>query len=272
MKLLIHTVFIILLLSACSIQKSNKDTKKHFVLAKIDSVSIAQIKQGENRLKGKSIFAYYKTERAEAFDEFYIWSEKMFGRCCTEADLSYAELLEFDISTNNSNSNPLYPDSNLSDNQYSTTYVLKQGVAIYIKLNKKDESSKYFTGFSVDEVLKENDTLMKPFRLSLVNGYTKSKTLFEQNGRAKTLKVFLNNKYTGTVRLQDIPLVQYFELDILFKRDDTIKLVPLDYYKGTKYDNFCISEIQSSLGYIAHPSINKKYKVQELWKKSQKTK
>jgi len=107
---------------------------------------------------------------------------------------------------------------------------------------------------------------LKPFKLSLVNGYTKSKETFEQNGRVKTMKVFLNKKYSGTILLLDTPLVQEFELAVLFTRNDIITLKPLTFYRGTRYDNICISEIQSNLGTIAYPSINKKYIINELLK------
>lgn len=36
------------------------------------------------------------------------------------------------------------------------------------------------------------------------------------------------------------------------------------YYAGTKYINIFISEIQSNLGYITHPSLNEKYVICEL--------
>jgi len=261
MKLLLYTVFVLLFLDSCNVQKSNGQIKENLVFAKIDSASLAQIKQ-EKKLN-QSIFTYYKTE---IDDEVVIWSDKMFGRCCTEADLLYSELLSFDISANINN--PTYPYSNLSDTKYRTAYAFKekQGVEIYLKLNRKSEYHSYHTKLSVDEVLKPNDTILNPFKLSLVNGYTKSKEVFKQNGRIKTMKIFLNEKYRGTVLLQDTPLVQCFELDILFTRNDIIKLIPINYYKGTKYDDICISEIQSNLGTIAFSSLNKKYVINELLK------
>ena len=75
------------------------------------------------------------------------------------------------------------------------------------------------------------------------------------------MKIFLNDNYKGSVLLLDTPLVQEFALDFLFTRDDVVKIIPVSYYKGTKYDDVYISEIQSSLGYITHPSVNKNFSI-----------
>lgn len=237
--------------------------KKTVTLATIDSVSLGEIKQytDANLL---SIFEHYQKE---SIDEVEIWSDKMFGRCCTEADLLYSELLGFDITAKPSEEK--YPFSNLSDKTYGTAFVFKENeeAEIFIKLGRNDDWHESQTYLSVDDVLKENDTLLKPFKLSLVNGYVKSEKTFKENGRVKELNVFLNNTLKGTIALLDTPLIQEFHLDFMFTKNDVVKLVPITFYKGTIYDDICISEIQSSLAQITHPSINKKYKVPELWKR-----
>ncbi len=235
--------------------------EKKYKLATIDSVSIKEIKYWiEDNLP--TIFDYYQHEK---IDEVEVWSDKLFGRCCTEADLLYSELLAFDITAKPNNN--IYPYTNLSDRTYRTTYAFKENenVEIYLKLNRDEETHKYHTELFVDDVLKSTDTLLKPFRLSLVNGYVKSKKTFKENGRVKGLKVFLNKNCKGTIKLLDTPLVQEFELDFTFSKNDTVKLIPISYYKGTIYSHICISEIQSSLAHITHSSINKKYKVRALW-------
>lgn len=237
-----------------------KSNKQDLILATIDSVSIAQIKYYSN--PRKSIFDYYKVETE---DEVKIWSDKMFGRCCTEADLNYSELLDFDISANVENID--YPISNLSDQTYRKAYVFKENVNIEItlKLLKDSENHVYHTNLSVDNILKQNDTILKPFRLSLVNGYVKSEALFKKNGSVKTLEIYLNSEYQNTILLQDTPYIQEFSVDFAFFKNDVIKLIPVSYYKGTEYDDICISEIQSSMAEITHSSLNKKYKVRELF-------
>lgn len=247
-----------------AINKEKQSVQKNTVVfSKIDSVSIAEIKQYSDSSK-QSIFDYYKIE---ALDEVEIWSEKMFGRCCTEADLLYSELLEYSITATTNNTK--YPYENLTDKTYGTAYVFKENEAVEISLQLKrdEETHKYHTELLVDEVLKHSDTLLNPFKLSLVNGYVKSEKTFTENGRAKELKIFLNDTYKGTVLLQDTPLIQEFAIDFTFTKDDTVKLIPISCYKGSKYNDICISEIQSSLSQTAHPSINKKYNVRKLWKK-----
>lgn len=118
--------------------------------------------------------------------------------------------------------------------------------------------------FLIDDVLKTKDTILKPFRLSVVNGYVKSEQTFKENGRIKQFKVFLNDNFQGSVELLDTPLVQEFNLDFIFTKNDVVTLIPINYYKGTKYNDVCISEIQSSLSQITHFTINKKYNVREL--------
>ena len=237
------------------------DKKENFTLAKIDSVSVYQIKRGSKTYY--SIFEYYKSE---TFDEYDIWSDKMFGRCCSETDMSYSELLYFDISTSIENTS--YPVSHLSDMAYSTTYAFKetQNVEISLKLKRNTEHHLYYTKLYEDDVLKLTDTILKPFRLSLVNGYTKSKKTFIENGRVKALEICINNTYMTTVQLKDSPLVQEFSVDFIFSKNDVVKLTPITYYKGTKYNDICISEIQSSLAGITAPSLNKKYVINEIWR------
>ncbi|MEE9406960.1 MAG: hypothetical protein V3V28_02675 [Polaribacter sp.] len=232
-----------------------------YKLATIDSISIKEIKSWiEDKLP--TIFDYYQYEK---IDDVEIWSDKLFGRCCTEADLMYSELLYFDITAKPNNNN--YPYANLSDRTYRTAYAFKENenIEIYLKLDRDDDIHKYHTELLIDDVLKSTDTLLKPFRLSLVNGYVKSEKNFNENGRVKGLKVFLNKDYKETIKLLDTPLVQEFALDFTFSKNDTVKLIPISYYKGTIYDDICISEIQSSLAHITHSSINKKYKVSKLW-------
>ncbi len=243
-----------------SIVNTKKEQK--ITLSNVDSVSINEIKR---YIEGElpTLFHYYKHEK---IDEVAIWSEKLFGRCCSEADLDYSELLFFDITANNNNQR--YPFRNLSDKMYSTAFVFKENenTLISIQLNRNDKWHKAQTNLLVDDVLKITDTILYPFRLSIVNGYVKSEKTFQENGSVKEIKIFLNKNYQGTVLLQDTPLVQEFKLDFTFTKNDVVTLTPISYYQGSKYSDICISEIQSSFSQITHPSINKKYKVRELWK------
>jgi len=231
-----------------------------FVIAVIDSTSLRQINCFSNKLP--SIFEYYKSELK---DELSVWSGKMFGSA-QRVDMTYAEALHFNFSTNYQNKN--YPKSNLQDFSYLSAYVFKEDQEVTIDLTI-DKEHNLFNEYDSpklhpDKVLQKTDTIMFPLQLSLANGYTKSKSLFYKNGRVKKLEVQLNNKTVGYVELLDTPLIQQFSVNALFTRDDKISLKPITFYEGTKYDDICISEIQSCLGAIAHPSINAKYKIREI--------
>ncbi len=239
-----------------------KQPNKEINKSHIDKESNNEIFGGDGYSE-KEIYSYF---RKEVEDEIEIWSEKMFGRCCTEADLSYSEVLYFNIATNINNLE--YPIDNISDKKYLTSFVFKENDSIKIDLSLNISSSYFDEDFypklSPQKVLKDTDSLMYPFKLSLVNGYVKSKDLFLKNSRVKEMDFFLNDTYVVTVSLLDTPLVQEFEVDILFTKNDKITLKPTSFYRGSKYDDVCISEIQTSLSKITHFSINKKYNVYEL--------
>lgn len=228
---------------------------------KIDSVSINEIKRYvEEELP--NIFAYYKQERT---DEYSIWSEKLFGRCCSNTDISFNENLFFKITSNIENEK--YPISNLSDNAYLTTYAFKENSEVKISL-KLDKEQSFLQGkYSNKNLLKPDEIIMNPIRLSLVNGYVKSQELYHNNGSVRKMEVYVNNEYKQTVILKDTPLVQELRVNAIFRTNDVITLVPKSYYYGVAYDDVCISEIQTNLGETAVPSLNKKFDLIELMNK-----
>ena len=267
-------IFIMFTLNSCAqkiVQEKANSTlsqeKDPVSLATIDSVSIKHIKQYiDSELP--SIFDYYKHEK---IDEVAIWSDKMFGRCCSNTDLSFGENLFFKISsksraTKPTGGNEKYPIKNASDTKYLTAFAFKPNTNVKINLQLDLSSAKsYLQGkFSNRNILKPNDVIMNPIKLSIINGYVKSEALFYQNGRVKELKVYVNNKYKETVTLLDTPLVQEFKVNAIFKTNDTITLEPKTYYKGSKYNDICISEIQTNLGETVLGSLNEKYPLMEL--------
>ncbi|MBW1297006.1 NADase-type glycan-binding domain-containing protein [Aquimarina litoralis] len=256
----IITVLFVIISNTKSVAQKEKNS---IIKATIDSTSLRQMGYFSNEFS--SIFEYYQSELK---DELSVWSEKMFGSA-QGVDITYAQLLNFNFSSNYKNKN--YPIKNLKDFSYLSAYVFKenQEVLIDITINKGPNILGDYNTVKLhpDNVLKSTDTIMFPLQLSLVNGYTKSKSLFYKNGRVKELKVLVNDKTVGYVELLDTPLIQQFSIQTLYTKDDKITLKPLTFYKGTKYDDICISEIQRCLGEIAHPSINEKYKVRELEKR-----
>ncbi|WP_299435564.1 hypothetical protein [uncultured Aquimarina sp.] len=232
-------------------------------LATVDSISIGELKQYmEEELP--TIFDYYKHEK---IDEVDVWSNKMFGRCCSNTDLTFNENLFFKISSNFNDEK--YPFTNLSDTQYLSAFVFKPNSKVKIDLLLDLSADKsYLEGeYSNKNLLKPDEIIMNPIKLSLINGYVKSKALFYENGRVKEMKVYVNDTYVETIILLDTPLIQEFTVNTTFKTNDNITLEPNTYYKGTKYDDICISEVQTNLGEIALPDLNKKYNLMELMNK-----
>lgn len=233
--------------------KQNKPT-----LATIDSVSINQIKYFIDE-ELPSIFDYYRHKEIEMHEA---WSDKLFGRCCSNADLTFTENLFFKIGANYSDKK--YPIENVSDTQYLTAFVFKPNSKVKIDIQLNLEESFLDGKYSNKNLLKHNEIIMNPIKLSLINGYVKSESLFYKNSRVKELKVYVNNLFVQSVILKDTPLVQEFEIQAVFNTNDIITLEPTIYYKGTKYDDVCISEIQTNLGETALSNLNKKYNLMEL--------
>ena len=227
-------------------------------VATIDTVSIKEIKRYVTD-ELPSIYDYYRQDEVEQYSN---WSKKLFGRCCSNTDLTFSENLFFKMSAKASNKK--YPVSNISDTNYQTAFVFKPNsktkIEVQLNLNESYLDGKY----SNKNLLKPYEVIMNPIKLSLINGYVKSKSLFYENGRVKKMNIYINHKFIQSVILLDTPLVQEFSVNSLFKINDTITLEPVTFYKGTKYDDVCISEIQTNLGNIALPSLNKKHDLMEL--------
>ncbi len=228
---------------------------------KIDSVSIDEIKWYiEEELP--SIFDYYNEEKT---GEYTTWSSKLFGRCCSNTDLTFNENLFLEITSNVSNKD--YPISNISDTEYLTVYAFSPESKVKINI-KLDKDNSYFQGeYSNNNLLGDNEIIMNPIRLSLINGYVKSKSLYYKNGRVKEVEIYVNDEYKQSLVLLDTPLVQEIKVNSIFTKNDIITLVPKSYYKGTKYDDICISEIQTNLGKIALPNLNEKFNLMKLMNK-----
>ncbi len=229
-------------------------TQDNIIFSNIDSVSLSEIKQYVKTKK--TIYDYYH------FDDESVWSEKMFGRCCSNTDLRFTENLFLKVNSNISNKK--YPINHASDTEYLTSFAFKPSDQVRITLYLDKDNSFIEGKYSNKNILKDDEIIMHPIKLSIINGYVKSEDTFYENGRVKTMDVYVNNQYKQTVVLIDTPLIQEFKINSIFKTNDTISLVPTTYYKGTKYEDICISEIQTNLGQTALKSLNEKYNLMEL--------
>jgi hypothetical protein len=83
--------------------------------------------------------------------------------------------------------------------------------------------------------------------VTIYNGYIKNNELWRKNSRAKELKLYINNRPYATLELQDVTASQTFKIDPIQSTDSTKDLVltfeVLEVYKGSKYDDLAISEI-----------------------------
>jgi Protein of unknown function (DUF1557). len=82
--------------------------------------------------------------------------------------------------------------------------------------------------------------------VEIFNGYMKSDALWLANSRVKQLKLYIDNKPYAILNLKDIKSKQIFYIDTLqgTKSDLFLKFEIVDVYKGDKYDDVAISELE----------------------------
>ncbi len=92
----------------------------------------------------------------------------------------------------------------------------------------------------------------KPFaarvnELVIWNGYIKNTDLWKANSRVAKFKLIINGQPNAILELQDITNAQSFKIDPVQSTDSTKDLILtleiIEVYKGTKYDDVVISEI-----------------------------
>lgn len=228
------------------------------IKAKLDMEANRALTKGTPDTPFKSVFEAYQFRKDE--EDYDVWTEKLFGDCCTEVDMLYSETLKWQISSDIEN--PKYPVRQLTDTWFTKAYVFKETqqpkIDIRLDLDRKSIRGNYGLK-STKELLNSNDTIAYPLDLSLVNGYTKSLDLYKNNGRVKALNAFHNGKLIGVVELMDSPEIQRFNLQIAFMKEDVVTLQPISFYKGLRSDDVCISEIQSCVCESGYKGLNQKY-------------
>lgn len=90
------------------------------------------------------------------------------------------------------------------------------------------------------------DGYMRYLEVCVVNGYAKNEQTWEENGRVKTLLMYVEDEPYAYLELEDILKPQYFELpegDILAADGGEIsfKFEIVDVYPGTKYEDTCLT-------------------------------
>ncbi len=79
-------------------------------------------------------------------------------------------------------------------------------------------------------------------RIYVANGYVKNQTAWENNGRVKKLKMYVNDKPYAILCLEDSRSEQAFEFPPIGDYQ-TMKFEIMEVYKGKKYSDVAISEI-----------------------------
>lgn len=188
------------------------------------------------------------------------WTDKFWGRCCTEADMTFSEYISYGLSV--SKEGKEYPFEYALDEYYNTAYVFEEKDEIVISVKFNDEIYMYDDGETrVIDAISAKDTLITPFRISIINGYVKSEKTFKENGRIKEVELWLNGEHRCNCVLQDVPDPQVIKGNFPFFKNDHVEIKPISFYPGSKYDDICISALQRNLGAITHPDINKNYSI-----------
>lgn len=270
-----HTGLLVLLISSVSCTSADNSTSENsdeaVISDVVDSAQVEQIEQPPlfkakvDQAAMEEVGHWVEGEYNSTFD-FYNsgmdvverWSDRMWGRCCTEADMVLSEHLYYRVNVNREGSK--YPFKNATEPDYSTAYVFKKSDSISISISMNQENTWWgqMGEMPFNELISKEDTVMGVFEYSLINGYVKSEKTYQENGRIKEMEVWLNGTHMCNVELLDLPEIQRFSTNFPLFCDDEIKLIPISYYDGSSYDDICIAAVQTSLSFQCHDNINDK--------------
>ncbi len=150
------------------------------------------------------------------------------------------------------NNNPSYKAENLYDNSFKTAWV--EGVKDY----GIGEFFEYYVNnykyFKEDEFTEEFDSFIPTIHeIHLFNGYVKSEKTFKENSRIKKLKMYVDGKPWVILELADTTSQQIFEIPEInylkfknrkdYKDDLILRFEILEVYKGSKYQDTCLTEL-----------------------------
>lgn len=103
------------------------------------------------------------------------------------------------------------------------------------------EIREMYQGGSDGELFRYNE-------VCIVNGYAKDEKTWQENNRVKSMKLYFMDEYMGTITLEDTMLPQYIDLSPVAMKvgngcEAKFRFEITEVYKGTKYDDTCISGI-----------------------------
>jgi hypothetical protein len=136
----------------------------------------------------------------------------------------------------------------------SSSYMKDQGKITYLPDNIHDFN--LFTAWVPDNsngaIGKKINFHFKPFEprvneIIIWNGYIKNSDLWKANSRVAKFKLIINGKPNAILELKDVTNTQSFKINPVQSTDSTKDLILtleiLEIYKGTKYNDVAISEI-----------------------------
>jgi hypothetical protein len=142
----------------------------------------------------------------------------------------------------------LYASSELIDknNRYAVKNIIDERPETAWVEGRKDSGINEYINIHFNtrvEVEPNNyeEGLLKIKKIGIINGYAKNNTIFKQNNRVKKIRL-KGGSHDQIYTLKDTMDMQYIEFDepIL---TSMIKITIFEVYKGSKYDDTCISEI-----------------------------
>jgi hypothetical protein len=136
----------------------------------------------------------------------------------------------------------------------SSTYLKDEGKITYLPDNIHDFDlfSAWVPDISNGAIGKKINFHFKPFaprvnEIIVWNGYIKNSDLWKANSRVAKFKLIVNGKPTAILELKDVNNTQSFKINPIQSTDSTKDLILtleiLEVYKGTKYDDVAVSEI-----------------------------
>jgi hypothetical protein len=97
------------------------------------------------------------------------------------------------------------------------------------------------------------------YRIGIMNGLTASRKLYYENNRIKKMSAEFDDGKKRIIQFKNGILdYQYFKFNI---RSKWVKLIILEFYKGTKYNDTCINEMDFRTIYDFSPEEIRKYKL-----------
>jgi len=207
------------------------DAKKNLerlkmMFAKVDSIinSYPNYETAKKHLTARQIEIYENEEEYSKEDHLDVGSCGCSWYCGGGPDSIYAS------STLSPNKTLDYKADNVHDFSLRTAWV--EGV----------------NGYGVGQSLTFRFAKQSPpvTTVEIYNGYMKSDKVWQDNSRVKQLKLYVNNKPYALLNLKDIKSKQIFAIDTLQGVDKELylKFEIADVYKGDKYDDVAISEIE----------------------------